>query len=160
MTTPGFIRLPVCNPAMAFAAWLQGHTEMDNYPCIGPQLSNLCGASSFYPDTTDASPLVSDCQQLVRNLQAGVAWDSGVFRVESFLEVQHGIANYGTCVFGVQAIGTVGNVNFYVGSQDIVDLITNSIGQSTYNGKVGAHGSMPCKGTIHNQPVNWGLYHS
>jgi len=160
VTTPGFIRLPVCNPAMAYAAWNQvggPSVGVDNYPCIGPQLIGFCDTSSFHGDTTAASPLVSDCQLLVKSLLDRAPYD----RVEHTVPVgaQSSIEQYGTCVFGVQGAGS-GNANYHVGGQDMVDLITDAIRQFAFNGKVGASGGMNCKGNIKDQWVEWGLYHS
>ena len=146
---------------MAFAAWSQldgPSTEVDKYPCIGPQLLGYCGTSDFVDKTSAASPLVSDCQQLIRNLQAGAATDRGHFTIENAIGSQHAIANYGTCIFGVQGIGKDGNGDFHVGAQDIVDIITNSIEMFGSTGRVGASGGMSCTGTVKPQWVEWGLY--
>lgn len=161
VTTPGFIRLPVCSPAMAYAAWSQmggPSTEVDNYPCIGPQLLGFCDESDFVDKTSAASPLVSDCEQLMRNLQAGAATDRGDFLIENAFGLQHAISNSGTCIFGVQGIDKNGNGDFHVGAQDIVDIITDSIKKFGSSGRVGASGGMFCRGTVKPQWVEWGLY--
>lgn len=160
MNTPGFIRLPVCDPAMAYAAWTQQDgpsVAVPNYPCIGPQLIGYCDTSSFEGDTTNGSPLVSDCELLVKDLLDRAPTD----RVKHTVAVnfQSSIEQHGTCVFGVYGKGE-GNADYRVGGQDMVDIITDAIRQFSWNGKVGAHGSMNCKGTIKDQWVTWGLYHS
>ncbi len=147
---------------MAFAAWSQENgpsTTVPGYPCIGPQLIGFCDTSSFTGDTTAASPLVSDCEQLCRNLQAGAATDRGIWTEPRI--GHHSIASHGTCVFGVEGTGSaIDNADYKVGGQDVVDLITDAIRQFTWEGKVGAHGFMDCKGTIKAQSVKWSLYHS
>ncbi len=163
MTTPGFIRLPVCNPGVAFAAWSQDggpSVEVDNYPCIGLQSIGYCDTSTFQGDTTDASPLVSDCQLLVQDIL-----DRGQYqRVEHNVLTgpQSSIESHGTCVFGVQSdyVAAKANAAYKVGGQDIIDLITDSISRFSYNGKVGASGGMDCKGDLSSQWVKWSLYHS
>jgi hypothetical protein len=161
VTTPGFIRLPVCSPDMAFAAWSQSDgpsTEVANYPCIPPQLLGYCDTSDFVDKTSAASPLVSDCQALIRKIQARAPADRVDHEVENGFGQQHEIEKEGTCIFGVQAIGKDGNIDFHVGGQDIVDIITTSIEKFGGSGRVGASGSMLCKGTVKSQWVEWGLY--
>ena len=48
--------------------------------------------------------------------------------------------------FGIQALNKHGNVEFHVGAQDIVDIISNSITRFGGSGKVGAKGKMDCRG--------------
>ena len=61
------------------------------------------------------------------------------------------------CKFGVQG-NAKGNVQYWVGSQDIVDIITSAIKMYGSGGKVGAKGVMTCKGDVARQQVEWGLY--
>ncbi|KAA8648838.1 uncharacterized protein ATNIH1004_004724 [Aspergillus tanneri] len=58
---------------------------------------------------------------------------------------------------GFQGKGKKGNINFRVGSQDIIDIISHSIEKFARSGKVGAKGRMSCKGTV-GQDVEKGLY--
>ncbi|KAK3934190.1 hypothetical protein QBC46DRAFT_300262 [Diplogelasinospora grovesii] len=157
VTTPGYIRIPVCSPAMAFAAWDQVNgpsTGTPGYPCIPAMGINDCGDSTFVDQTSDASPTVEDCLGIVNNIQ-GTAGD---WEVENALGDQHQLVGFGSCNFGVQGDGKNGNIDFHVGAQDIVDIINTSIQKFGGSGKVGSKGEMSCKGTVKGQNVNWGLY--
>ncbi|KAF7178928.1 hypothetical protein CNMCM7691_007752 [Aspergillus felis] len=45
------------------------YTNVANYPCIPHQVPDHCGDSVFVSLTTDASLSVSDCMQIVKNIQ-------------------------------------------------------------------------------------------
>lgn len=157
VTTPGYIRLPVCSPDIAFMAWNEvggPQTNATNYPCHIPLGISECGSSTFVGQTSEGSPTVADCQQLVRNIEG----THGNWPVENALGDQHQIAQYGSCKFGVQGIGKYGNIVFHVGGQDIVDLVNESIQKFSWNGLVGAKGEMTCRGDVSGQTVEWGLY--
>lgn len=157
VTTPGFIRIPVCSPGMAWKAWNGPggpSTSTPNYPCITPQGKDDCGASTFVDQTSSASPLVSDCQQLVKNIQG----TDGEWEVENAIGSQHQLVQFGECKFVVQGQGKNGNIDFHVGAQDIVDIINDSIQKFGGIGRVGAKGVMSCRGTVKGQDVEWGLY--
>ncbi|KAE8130935.1 putative necrosis-inducing factor-domain-containing protein [Aspergillus pseudotamarii] len=114
-----------------------------------------CGDSTFENQTSDASPLVSDCQQITRNIAGGGTWE-----VEDF-GGQHQLVQYGTCAFGVTGDKSING--FYVGNSDIIDLINDSISRYNWNGKVGSKGSMGCQsltGLMGGVTVTWGLYHT
>ncbi|GFF43688.1 hypothetical protein IFM58399_07030 [Aspergillus lentulus] len=134
ITTPGFIRLPVCSADFAFKARDQSG---------GP-----------YTNTSDASVNVSDCMQIVKNFQN----TDGDWEVENAIGNQHQLVHFGPCAFGVQGQGKNGNVAFNIGAQDIVDIITDSVRQFGGSSKVGAKGVMSCDGTAKGQQVEWGLY--
>jgi hypothetical protein len=156
VTTPGFVRIPVCSARTAFAAWSDTsiHGDVDNYPCyIKPSISD-CQDSSFIDQTSGASPSVADCQGIVKNIQG----TQGEWEVENAFGTQHQLVEYGECKFGIQGLNKKGNVNFHIGAQDIVDLINESIKRFGGSGKVGAKGQMDCKGNINSQDVEWGLY--
>ncbi|KAK3936951.1 hypothetical protein QBC46DRAFT_461157 [Diplogelasinospora grovesii] len=149
VTTPG--------PDMAFKAWdATGgpSTSTANYPCIIPPGVNDCGTSTFVDQTSSASPLVADCLQIVKNIEG----TSGEWEVENALGDQHQLVQSGTCKFGVQGMGKNGNINFHVGSQDIVDIINQAVKQFGGSGQVGAEGDMTCNGDVKGQDVQWGLY--
>ena len=156
VTTPGFIRIPVCSPEIAFAAWSDTtiNSDVENYPCyIKPSISD-CEDSSFEDQASDASPSVDDCMGIVNNIKG----TQGEWEVENAIGNQHQIVQFGDCKFGVQGLNKKGNVDFHVGAQDIVDIITESIKRFGGSGKVGAKGQMDCKGTVNSQDVEWGLY--
>ncbi|KAH8649114.1 glycoside hydrolase superfamily, partial [Xylariales sp. PMI_506] len=161
VTTPGYMRLPVCSAQMAYYNWdsiinlNSSLASAPNFPCNTPQGENYCGASSFTDDTSSASPTVSDCQQIVTNIQLGGDW------TVSSSGVQSQLVQFGTCAFGIQGQGLpVGNVDFTTGNQDIIDIINAAISQFQFNGLVGAKGTMSCSGNAAVQNVLWGLYHT
>jgi hypothetical protein len=156
-TTPGFVKIPVCSPDVAGTAMAQVDPTTPNWPCVvppQPPSPNDCGTSSFTDATSNASPLVTDCQQIVTNIQG----TTGEWEVEAATGKQHQLVQYGTCAFGVTAAAGKGDVDIHVGAQDIVDLITSSISMFASNGKVGASGTMNCKGDVNDDSTLWGLY--
>lgn len=58
ITTPGFVRLPVCSPNLARQRWQNGAPGDADYPCNIPRGPDLCGHSTFEDRTSDVSPLV------------------------------------------------------------------------------------------------------
>ncbi|KAI0014005.1 putative necrosis-inducing factor-domain-containing protein [Xylariaceae sp. FL0662B] len=161
ITTPGFIRIPVCSADVAFEAWKEAweggdiDTNVENYPCwIKPSISH-CSDTTFVDQTSDASPSVDDCMTIVRNIQG----TQGEWWLENAIGTQHQIAQHHSCAFGVQGLVKDGNINFLVGAQDIVDIITDAVSRFGGGGKVGAKGEMGCKGTVKTQSVEWGLYY-
>jgi len=155
IATPGFIRLPVCSAEIAWNAWDEKtDNKSPNWPCyVKPSISD-CGASSFVDQTSDASPSVDDCMGIVNNIQN----TQGEWEIENAVEEQHQIVQNGNCKFGVQGKKINGNIDFHVGAQDIVDIITDAIKQFGGSGKVGAKGNMDCKGDVSTVPIEWGLY--
>lgn len=83
---------------------------------------NDCGGSTFVDESSGGSPLISDCRQIATNIAGGGSWE-----VENFLAQQHQLVQSGTCAFGVQGDGEAEDDGFYVGNQDIIDLINSSI---------------------------------
>lgn len=154
ITTPGFIRLPVCSAEEAWNAWNTADKSSPNWPCFVKQGTDDCGASSFTDQTSGASPSVSDCQGIIDNIQG----TDGEWEVENAVEQQHQIVQFGSCKFGVQGKKINGNINFHVGAQDIIDVIGQSIKQFGGGGKVGAKGNMDCKGDVNTVPIEWGIY--
>ncbi|PKX96188.1 uncharacterized protein P174DRAFT_503368 [Aspergillus novofumigatus IBT 16806] len=121
ITTPGFIRLPVCSADFAFKAWDQRggpYINVANYPCIPHQAPNHCQDSTFVDQTSDASPSVSDCMQIVENIQN----TDGDWEVENAIGIR-------VVRLWVQGQGKNGNVDFNIGAQDIVDIITGLVRQ-------------------------------
>jgi hypothetical protein len=154
ITTPGYVTIPVCSPDTAQAAISAKQSTVANYPCNALQAISDCGDSTFVDQTSDASPSVDDCLQIVANIQNTL----GEWEVENAVEEQHQLVQYGTCKFGVQGTAINGNVDFHVGAQDIIDIIHSSISMFASNGLVGAKGEMDCNGDVKQQSVEWGLY--
>lgn len=121
-----------------------------------PKNDDVCGASTFVDQTSGASPPVSDCRALIKKIQDRS--EPTDHEIENAIGSQHQIEEYGECKFGVQGSGKHGNIDFHVGGQDIIDLINDSINKYGSSGRVGAKGSMSCKGTVKDQDVDWGLY--
>ena len=110
-----------------------------------------CDDYTYENDTSDGSPLVSDCQQLVANIFGPGDWrtDQPGFRT---------IASCGTCNFGVQQHTPTITI-FHVGNQDISTIINKAINMYQWNGRVGASGYMQCAGDIGPpNDVYWALY--
>lgn len=148
-TTPGVMRIPVCSPDMAYKAWELGLSPdtTPHYPCAPPPTTaSNCGDSSFVDQTSNASPPVADCLQIVNNIE-GTTADYPVF------SDQQGILSAGLCVFGVQ--GKRGVVGTRIANQDAIDLIRDAVAKFGGSGKIGAKGTMTCGGNT----VEWGIYH-
>lgn len=154
ITTPGYVRLPVCSAERAFQSWdTSSKGSSDNYPCDIPPGKNDCGDSTFENQTSGASPSVDDCLQIIKNIEGdgSTEWTVGIGG-------QKAIAKAGGCAFGVEADGVKGSVTYKVGGQDVIDIINESVKQFGGGGKVGAKGHMKCNGNAGQQPVKWGLY--
>ncbi|KAL4879073.1 hypothetical protein BJY04DRAFT_229417 [Aspergillus karnatakaensis] len=158
ITTPGFIRLPICSAERAFTSWDEtSKGSSPNFPCDLQQGKNECGETSFENQTTDGSPLVEDCLQIIRNIEEDptTGWTTQVVG-----QRHRTIGVAGTCAFGVEATRTDGNVNFQVGGQDMIDIINDAVAQFAWNDKIGARGDMQCNGNVKSQAVRWGIYHT
>ncbi|PPR05584.1 hypothetical protein CVT24_002785 [Panaeolus cyanescens] len=114
---------------------------------------NNCGTSTFINQSSTASPLIKDCQQIVKNISGGGTWHVALIR-------QRQLVQYGTCAFGVQSGYIPTATNFRVGNSDIIDLINDSIKKFSWNGKVGAKGVMKCQTDpgLHLISVDWTIY--
>jgi hypothetical protein len=75
------------------------------------------------------------------------------------MEIQYGIAHFGTCTFGIEGKGLQGNVNVNVGTHDIVHIIRyNSKHWGHGTGKMQGKGVMQCYGNIKQQKLHWAIY--
>ncbi|KAL2868998.1 uncharacterized protein BJX67DRAFT_387104 [Aspergillus lucknowensis] len=156
VTTPGFMRIPVCSPERAFQSWDTAKAgSSENYPCDIPPGKDECGDSTFDNETSDASPNVDDCMQIIKNIRGDASTD---WTTQVVGKNQREIASHGGCAFGVEATKVDGNVNFVVGGQDVIDIIEEAVRRFGGDGKVGAKGDMSCNGNIKKQPVKWGIY--
>jgi hypothetical protein len=156
VTTPGFMRLPVCSPERAYQSWDTAKAgSSDNYPCDIPPGKGHCGDSTFVDQSSNASPNVEDCRTIIKNIEGdgSTEWTTQVVGKK-----QREIAKAGSCAFGVEATEVSGNVNFKVGGGDVIDIINEAIKRFGGNGKVGAKGDMKCNGNNKAQPVKWGIY--
>lgn len=99
ITTPGYIRLPVCSGATAMAAWTNpSRVDINdpNYPCVPLQGVTKCDSYHFTDATSDASPYVSDCQEIINNIQGtSGTWSTTLSRTRQ-------IVSAGTCALSVE----------------------------------------------------------
>ncbi|GLA49848.1 hypothetical protein CBS147343_3007 [Aspergillus niger] len=156
VTTPGFMRIPVCSPARAFQSWDTANKDSSpNWPCDIPPGKDECGGLTFVDQTSDAPPKVEDCRQIIKNIEgdATTAWTTQVVGHN-----QREIASHASCHFGVEATKTNGSVNFKVGGQDVIDIINDAIAKFARDGLIGAKGNMDCNGNVKSEPVLWGIY--
>jgi len=105
-----------------------------------------CINYTYQDNTSSASPLVSDCQQLVANIFPPGGWrtDQPGFRT---------ISSYGTCSFGVKQDDSE-IVIFNVGNQDVSTVIDYAISAYQWFGLIGASGFMECDDDSGNPDVN------
>lgn len=157
VNTPGVVQLPVCSGDRAFQSWdkaVKGGSPF--YPCDAQPGRDHCGTSTFENQGSGASPLVSDCRQLIRNIEGDPATEF-MHSITGHRE----ILKHGSCRFGIERTGgTGGAVQFMVGGQDVIDLINDSIRMFGGGGRVGAKGVMSCTGTTVGTKVDvlWGIY--
>lgn len=126
-------------------------------------MSNLCGATTWESHPTGSSPLVSDCQAIAAYHKE--ATHMGYYTVRDFSDPAtfQGLYYSGTCYFGIRP-KTPEDAKaipyWYIGSQDITDLIHDSIARFGKDGKVSAEGDMSCKNNQIGSAmgVHWGIY--
>ena len=158
ITTAGFIRLPVCDLNNAKAAWTQSDSnpdimKKDNYPCNPSLGTSFCGTTEVIDQTSDASPSVEDCMGIIKNF----AGTSGNYT--TLVGRHETIASNGKCKFGVYSKAGQPNLTYFVGNQDIVDIIKESVKKFGGSGKVGTKGDFKCRGTgAGTNNVGWGLF--
>jgi len=93
-----------------------------------------CYDDEFKPgETTQGSPLVEDCKQIMSNI---AGW--GEWRVTSG---QHQLVEYGTCAFGINNLGTGVSK---IGNGDIIRVMAYLIDHNQWNGLVGGRGDFVC----------------
>lgn len=110
--------------------------------------SDLCGTSSFHDETSSGSASVSDCNKIVRDMEN----EAGNFLIGP---VRDELYSAGNCRFMVYAKRGA------MGSDDVADLIRDSISKFAKNGKVGARGSVTCKGVAEwsdQSKVDWWIW--
>ncbi|KAJ5935471.1 hypothetical protein N7466_005018 [Penicillium verhagenii] len=110
---------------------------------------NDCGTSTFTNESSSGSPEVADCRKIATNIKSGGTWTFEGFGVH------HQLVQYGTCAFGVKVSA---DRYTYIGNEDIIQLIDDSIKKFKWEGKVGAKGTMKCSGQDGDDEVVWGIY--
>ncbi|KAK3990823.1 putative necrosis-inducing factor-domain-containing protein [Cladorrhinum sp. PSN332] len=110
-------------------------------------------------ETSDASPLVSDCQNLMSNIAGGGDW--------SFISAtQRTLAKKDSCAFGVETENIYAGVWVRIGNEDIVQAMQGLIQAGLKKGaeeKVGGKGWTVCPektNTLGPVGVRWGVYHT
>ncbi|CAG8207143.1 unnamed protein product [Penicillium salamii] len=160
VTTPGFMRLPVCSETLARKSWensdkTDATRDREGFPCNIDNGKAYCATSksTYIKETSGGSPLIDDCLALVKKIQGtSKYWDKPIER-------QFGIVSFGTCTFGIEGKGRKGNANEQVGAQDVVDIIRYAAKHwGKGNTRMGGRGSMQCEGNIKNQKVDWAIY--
>ncbi|ETS75025.1 hypothetical protein PFICI_13509 [Pestalotiopsis fici W106-1] len=162
ITTPGFISLPICSPVVAWKSWdattgnvgapKKGSTP--NWPCDAVKGLSNCGDYEYDNGSTkDDSPSVADCEQIIRNIQGDTTteWTQAVVG-----KPWRDITAKG-CKFSFRASKIDGNSEFYVGGQNVIDLIEKSVKDYAKDGKVSASGHMKCGATVKKQVTEWKL---
>ncbi|CEI60021.1 unnamed protein product [Fusarium venenatum] len=145
VTHPDIVRLPVCSPEKAYQAWDTGKPgTIPFYPCEPPAGRKTCGDSSFENETSDKSPLIKDCLDIIKNIDTTLV---GVLR-------QRQIVNSGSYALGVEATKADRNADFVVGGQDVINIINTAIGKYGKNDKIGAVGNMDCTGTVKKESIH------
>ena len=99
----------------------------------------VCGSSSFHRETSNGSPSVADCRGMLNSGELDIVYEVVGSRSE--------VKRSGNCRFMVYSPGHTA-----IGESDIRDLVRDSIAKFSNNGKVGARGSMDCKGEL----LGWG----
>ena len=153
------MRLPVCSPERAYQSWdTASKGSSPFYPCDMPPGKKSCKESSFQDDTSNASPLVSDCKIMIKNFEA----DGGTSWKPETVGLQHRqLGDHGTCAFGVEATALNGNIYFHFGGGDLIEYINTAIEKYSKGGKVGASGKVQCSAnTGKSQLIKWGIYHT
>ena len=157
ITVPGYIRIPICSPERALQSWeTTDKGSSANYPCDIPPGRNFCGTSSFVDQTSAVSPKVEDCLQIIRNIQG-----DGSTQWEQITggSPQRAIAEHASCRFGIEATSpTTPNAVFWVGGQDVIDIINDAVKKFGGGGRVSAYGDMSCNGNLQQQNMKWGIY--
>lgn len=130
------------------AALLEKSGEADGATFTLRKRENECSHSTFVDRGNAASPLVSDCEILASNIRAGGRWTiHGPHRT---------LATFRSCRFGAQGGAALYT---YVGNEDIMDLIRDSISKFRRDdGRVAAKGMMHCYGSGGGGFVEWGIF--
>lgn len=152
------MRIPVCSPERAFRAWDNAKNGMTKfYPCGPPANRDHCKKSTFVDQTNAASPYAKDCLAIIKKIENDPTseWKTLVGG-----KPHRKILWYGTCVFAVEAANVKGNFKFWVGGQDVIDLINDTVNKFSRDGRVAAYGHMQCKGNVKDQRTKWSIYNT
>ncbi|RKU48460.1 hypothetical protein DL546_002720 [Coniochaeta pulveracea] len=130
------------------------------FPIDVGNLDNKCQNSTFIDETSNGSPLASDCMVIVSNIRAGGTW-----RVEDVLGYEHQLVQYGTCAYAVrpgeEQWGHLG-AYYKLGNEDIMHTIVDAANMfaSADTGRLGASGRMHCENGADQwlKTINWRIF--
>ena len=116
-----------------------------------------CNQYTYKNEASDGSPKTSDCKTLADNISGSGDWTSSGAS-------QRELAKNGGCAFGTEEADGEGSALYYVGNEDIIDVINEMIKQfdPEGNGKLGGSGEFHCdvpaaKGGKAAK-IKWGIY--
>ncbi|KAM0433159.1 hypothetical protein ACHAQK_009337 [Fusarium lateritium] len=86
---------------------------------------------------SDASPLVKDCQTIIKNIEgdAGTLWKHLVVG-----KPHREILTFGNCAFEIEATAVNVNAHLNFGGQDVIGIINTVVEKYGQGGKIGANG--------------------
>ncbi|KAK1753605.1 hypothetical protein QBC47DRAFT_462397 [Echria macrotheca] len=96
----------------------------------------LCGASTYTGDTAADSPLVADCDQLLRYMTDSAVRD-GRTDWEIVAGEKRNLASYKSCMISARGLGTSSAV---LGTDELVGIVTEGIEEKAVDGKIGVRG--------------------
>ncbi|PKY01174.1 hypothetical protein P168DRAFT_284707 [Aspergillus campestris IBT 28561] len=118
---------------------------------------NHCNKSTYTNEVSGGSPKTSDCKTLADNISGGGDWTSSGAS-------QRELAKHGSCRFGTEEAAGEGSLNYYVGNEDIIDVINEMIKRfdPEGNGRLGGSGEFHCDVPAANGgragKIKWGIY--
>ncbi|KAK0656980.1 putative necrosis-inducing factor-domain-containing protein, partial [Cercophora newfieldiana] len=110
---------------------------------LSRRMANDCGLTDIVDQTTEGSPLIEDCKEIVRIYNTD-QMTTFTFEADGS---QHRVFQTGTCAFGVQTYCPNGQcpkkgILVKIGDEDVRDLVQLSIDTFPWKGRVGALGHM------------------
>ena len=113
------------------------------------RMEGFCGDSTFVQKSSDKSPPSDHCRALVDYVNR----IKGYWLIDYLDPWNVLLARSGDCIFGVHTKNVIGT---NVGSQDVVDLLRDSIARFA-GVRLGAEGHMGCK-LVGTAGVDWAIY--
>ncbi|PLN86539.1 putative necrosis-inducing factor-domain-containing protein [Aspergillus taichungensis] len=116
-----------------------------------------CNQYSYKNEASGGSPQTSDCKTLAENIAGSGDWTSSGAS-------QRELAKHGSCAFGTEEADGEGSLLYYVGNEDIIDVINEMIKQfdPEGNGRLGGSGEFHCDVPAANggkaAKIKWGIY--
>ncbi|KAI1846431.1 hypothetical protein JX265_011890 [Neoarthrinium moseri] len=114
----------------------------------GEQYTNKCGGTTWDVQVSDGSPSAADCSAIVKYMRQRTG---GYFLNGLKDDIWNTLKSEGGCGFGLKPKS---RGSFYMGGDDVADLIQDSIAQFEKDGKVGVTGVTQCG----DETVQWAIY--